>query len=120
MQDFKQRCLVLSASTYKITDEKTGEVNSGLTVFYLPTDKLTPEDDPAARERGHISLGVQPSKVSLPISKAEKVKFAPALYDMTLKMVTRQLKMQVQPVDLEYVGMVEIHPSEAEAAATEV
>lgn len=109
MQEMKQRCLVLSASTYKITDEKTGEVNSGLTVFYLPTDNLSPEDDEAARGRGQIALGIQPSKANLPLDKQTKVKFAPALYDMTLKMVTRQLKMQIQPVDLEYVGLTELH-----------
>jgi len=110
MQDFKQRCLVLSASTYKVPDEKTGEIKTGLTVFYLPTDKLEIYDDPVARGNGQISLGMQPSKVSLPIEMRNKVKFAPALYDLTLKMITRQLKTQIQPVDIDYVSFAELTP----------
>jgi hypothetical protein len=108
MNGMKQICLVLSASTYKIEDEKTGEINSGLTVFYVPTESLSPEEDLSARERGHIAHGMQPSKVSLPIAAREKVVTAPALYELTFKMVTRQLKMQVQPVDLEYIGNVQL------------
>jgi hypothetical protein len=106
MNGMKQTCLVLSASTYSIKDEKTGEVNSGLTVFYLPTDNLSPVIDEAAADRGQISHGMQPSKVSMPIGNQTKIISAPALYEMTFKMVTRQLKMQIQPVDLKYIGKV--------------
>ncbi|MCL2223496.1 MAG: hypothetical protein FWB96_00855 [Defluviitaleaceae bacterium] len=116
MQEFKQKCLVLSATTYKMTDEKTGETNSGLTLFYIPTDKLTPEDDAAARGRGQISLGIQPSKVTLPIDLQTKVKHAPALYELTLKLVTRQLKAQIQPINLEYVSLAELHPVKGKEA----
>ena len=108
MNGMKQRCLVLSASTYQITDEKTGEVNQGLTVFYLPTDSLAKQVDEVARSRGQMGYGLQPSKVTLPIDKKLKVVHAPALYDLTFQMVTRQLKTQIQPVDLDYVAEVEI------------
>jgi hypothetical protein len=84
-------------------DERTGEINSGLSVFYLPTEDLKAQDDPAARERGEISLGTQPSKVSLPYEAKAKVTMAPAYYDISFKMVTRQLKTQVTPYDLELV-----------------
>jgi len=104
----------LSASSYRIPDTKTGEISEMLMVYYLPTDKLTPEDDAVARGSGEINLGMQPSKVKLPYEMKNKVKFAPAIYDLTLKMVTRQLKTQIQPVDIEYVSNVELSPVYAE------
>jgi len=110
MNGMKQTCLVLSASTYKITDEKTGETNEGLTVFYLPTDNLEPQVDELATSRGQLGYGIQPSKVTFPIDKKIKIVNAPAFYDLTFQMVTRQLKTQIQPVDLEYVSKVEIGP----------
>jgi hypothetical protein len=108
MQDFKQRCLVLSASTYQITDEK-GEVTAeGMTIFYLPTDNLELQDDQVARGRGQMSLGLQPAKVTMPLEMQQKILQAPAMYELTLKMVTRQMKAQIQPVDFEFVGNVEL------------
>jgi hypothetical protein len=108
MNGMKQTCLVLSASTYKITDEKTGETNSGLTVFYLPTDSLSPTEDATAKERGQIAHGIQPSKVSMPYSAQSKVVAAPGLYEITFQMVTRQLKTQIQPVDMKFIGVANI------------
>lgn len=113
MQGMKQKCLVLSASTYQITDEKTGEIKSGLTIFYITIDDLSPKDDPMARERGQISLGLQPSKESLPITKREKIVTAPALYDITFQMVTRQLKTQVKPVDIDFISEAVLSPKKA-------
>jgi len=108
MNGMKQKCLVLSASTYSIEDEKTGKTNAGITVFYIPTDTLAPQIDEMAASRGQISFGIQPSKVSLPYEMRSKVVTAPAFYDLTFQMVTRQLKTQIQPVDIDYIGNVEV------------
>jgi hypothetical protein len=108
MNGMKQTCLVLSASTYEMTDEKTGKQSSGLTVFYLPTDNLAPQADELAKSRGQMGHGIQPSKVTLPIEKKTKIVNAPALYELTFQMVTRQLKTQVQPVDIDYIAEAEL------------
>ena len=113
MNALKQKCLVLSASTYQIQDERTGATNSGLTVFYLPTDNLAPVEDEQARSRGQMSKGLQPAKVSLPYDKHLKVLEVPAMYELSLQMVTRQLKTQIQPVDIDFIGTLETKLTQA-------
>ena len=105
----KQTCLILSASTYAIPDEKTGEIkNSGLTIFYLPTDNLSPTEDPTAQKRGQMSKGMQPAKISFPKEMQQKVNSVPGMYELTLQMVVRQLKTQIQPVDIDFIGDVDL------------
>ena len=108
MNGLQQECLVLSASTYSVKDEKTGETNSGLTIFYLPTDNLSPVEDEQALERGEMSRGLQPAKVSLPLKMKDKVFSVPGLYGLTLRMVTRQLRTQIQPVDIQFICDVDM------------
>ena len=112
----KQKCLVLSLSTYSVKDEKTGEKNEGITMFYLPKEHLNPEDDQEARGRKQVSLGQQPSKSPVPLDKIHKLVSAPAFYDITFQMVTRQLKAQLQAVDIDFVSNVELKACDFKAA----
>lgn len=109
MNGMKQTCLVLSASTYKITDDKGEITNTGMTVFYLPTDNLNPIEDAQAAEQGRMVKGLQPAKVNLPTTLAAKIIAAPAMYNLTLQMTVSQLKTQIKPVDIEYLGAVQMH-----------
>ena len=54
MQPFKQQYLVLSAQQYRIVDENTGEINEGISLWYIPTDSLDPVEDEQARIRGDL------------------------------------------------------------------
>jgi len=108
MNGLKQTCLVLSATSYSMKEKDTDKIISGLTVFYLPTDNLNTVEDEQAIARGEIKKGLQPSKVILPYEKKHKIVNAPGMYSLTLQMVSRQLRTEVQPVDIEFIGEVEL------------
>ena len=108
MQKFKQQYLILSADTYKIADEKTGVVNEGISIWYIPDNELNPSIDETALSRGQSSMGIKPVKMSLPLDLLNKINVLPAIYDVTLKMVSVQMKQQIRPVDIDYVATVKL------------
>ena len=106
MQPFKQTYLILSAQSYRMVDEENGSVNEGISLWYLPTDNLTPTEDEQAASRGDIVRGIKVAKMSLPPDKASKMNVFPALYDVTLEMVTVAQKLQVKARDIDFVSAV--------------
>jgi hypothetical protein len=105
MNMFKQRCLVLSATPYAITDKATNQTNTGLSVFYLTVDDLRP----TTMQNGSATVkGIQPTKTSFPLEFEHRVPFAPALYDIEFRMVASQLRAVMKPVDITYVGEAEM------------
>ena len=113
MKAFKQTYLVLSAQSYRIVDEKTGEVNEGISMWYIPDDNLDPEVDEVAAGRGQMARGKKVAKMALPINTVDKLKDFPALYEVTLEMVTVANKQQVRPRDIDYVSTVKLVPEKA-------
>ena len=110
MQPFKQQYLVLSAQQYRIVDENTGEINEGLSLWYIPSDSLDPVEDEQARIRGDIVRGYKVAKMALPLSLKDKMGPFPALYDVTLEMTTVQQRLQVRARDIDLAGMVKLVP----------
>ena len=108
MQKFKQQYLILSADTYAMEDEKTGVINKGISIWYIPDNDLSPSTDESASSRGQSSMGIRPVKASFPLDLVHKIKIVPAIYDVTLKMVSVMQKQQIKPVDLEYVSSVKL------------
>jgi len=96
----KQQMLLLSAMPYNITSEQ-GQVIEGISVHYIPTTSLDPVSEGTLK-------GLRVAKISLPITKEEKMKNFPfpAIYDTTLEMTVVQGKMQVKITDIDLVGTV--------------
>jgi len=69
-----ERALVLSCDSWDMTDEKTGEMRRGLSVWYVND----------YRDDGSESLGFKPTKVSADRQLLDKLRDAklPALFDL--------------------------------------
>ena len=117
MQPFKQTYLILSAQEYRMVDEQTGAVIEGISLWYLPSEKLDPVEDEQAQARGEINRGIKVAKMNLPLSKKPKVSVFPALYDVTLEMATVQQRLQVRATDIDFVGTVKMIPDKKAASA---
>ena len=96
----KQKWILLRTQPYRIVDEKTGQVNEGISLNFLPTEDLTPIDEGTAR-------GVKPSKDSIKPEKQSKIQSVPGLYEFTLNMKTNaQGKTELKVIDLDYVNEI--------------
>ena len=97
--------ILLYASQYQIVDEKTGEINRGVTCNYYFNTDLSAEDNTNG------SKGTRPAKGSLDFYLMEKVVKAPALYRATFEMsIGSDMKPVLKIVDLDYVDEVKIVP----------
>ena len=112
MQPFKQQYLFLSAQSYRMTDENTGEIREGISLSYVPDNNLSPYEDPEPASRGQVARGKKVAKLSLPIGKLEKLNAFPGLYDVTLEFSVVANKQQVRPKDIDFVSAVELVQSE--------
>jgi len=110
MKGFQQTYLCLSAQTYSIKDETTGQVNEGVSIQYVPDDTLDPETDELAASRGQISLGKKVAKMSLPVKVTEKLREFPGLYNVTLEMAIVAQKQQIRAKDIDFVSTVKLVP----------
>jgi hypothetical protein len=113
MQTFKQTYLCLSAQTYRIEQEdkngnKTGEIIEGITIRYIPTSDLTPQEDLQAADRGQISRGIKAAKMNLPIEKASQLNIFPALYEVEIEMTVVQDKLQARAKNIVFASEVKL------------
>lgn len=74
----KQNIIILSANPYSIKDERTGNLNAGISVVYLPTDSLYPVNN----DNG--SKGTRPAKGTLSQSVLSDLVMVPGIYDAEL------------------------------------
>jgi hypothetical protein len=72
-----QLVIVLSASNYKFTDDKTGKLIEGTSVQLVYSDDLKPCTD-------RDSVGYKPAKITLPYESFAEFKVVPAIYEVTL------------------------------------
>lgn len=56
----EQEVIILSADAWSMVDEKTGELRSGVSCFYIPVKDLKP------LKNSDTSFGVKPLKASMP------------------------------------------------------
>ncbi|MCL2198879.1 MAG: hypothetical protein FWB80_08150 [Defluviitaleaceae bacterium] len=112
MQTFKQPYLCLSAQTYRIDQEengkKTGEFVEGITIRYVPTDNLAPQEDAQAYERGQVSRGVKAAKMTLPIAAKNQLGLFPAIYNVEMEMAVVGDKLQVKGKAIEFLHEVSL------------
>lgn len=112
MQNFKQKYLCLSAQTYRITQEESGEVVEGITIRYIPDNDLTPRMDAEAEKRGQISLGIKAAKMTLPIAAVNTLRAFPAIYEVEIEMAVVADKLQARAKSIEFVETVKLVPGE--------
>lgn len=99
--EIKTKCIVLSTSPYSVIDEKTGVLNEGISIHYLMSDNLNPNDDGKLR-------GFRPCKEALGVDKSIKIFAVPALYECDFTFATNANgKAQMKLIDLKYLN--EIH-----------
>ena len=100
-----QQIILLYAGQYRIVDERTGEINEGVTCNYYFNTNLTAED----HENG--TKGTRPAKGVMDYETMSKIKKAPALYNAEFELKIGADKKPVQRVkDLEFVDEVQIVP----------
>ena len=74
-----QNAIVLSASQYKITDDKGNLENSGTTLRYILSEDMAPAEDKARGVKGHI-----PAKANIPYEDYHKLGDLPGLYELSM------------------------------------
>lgn len=98
----KQKIIILYASSYEMTDEKTGRFNSGVSLSYFPSDSLAPLNN----ENG--SFGKKAAKGTMPFERFGKISTCPAVYEATFEMaVGKDGKPTLNVVDVDYVGAID-------------
>jgi len=107
MQTIKQAYLCLSAQTYRIEQEdkkgeKTGEIVEGITIRYIPSNDLAPQEDATAYERGQVSRGIKAAKMTLPITAKNQLGIFPAIYNVEMEMAVVGDKLQVRAKAIEF------------------
>lgn len=101
----KQQIILLYAGQYEIVDEKTSEVNRGVTCNYYFNTNLVAEDNKNGTK------GTRPAKGSLDYDLMAKIVKAPALYDAEFEMsIGSDMKPVLKIVDLDFIDVVQIVP----------
>lgn len=102
----RQQIIILYAAQYSMVDERTGEINQGVTCNYYFNTNLSVEDNVNG------SKGTRPAKGTLDFLLMGKIKKAPALYDAEFSMtIGSDMKPVLKIVDLDFLSEVSILPS---------
>lgn len=72
--------IILSATQYSITDEFSGEVTKGVTVWFYPSSNFGQYDNNKGQR------GKKPCKSSLPYDEFDKLKCVPGVYTCEIEM----------------------------------
>ncbi|MCL2247991.1 MAG: hypothetical protein FWC13_01830 [Oscillospiraceae bacterium] len=101
----KQTVLVLSASQYQITDEKTGEITTdGCIVRYCLSEDLAPTEDQVRPVKGHV-----PAKANIKYDDWDSFKVVPALYEVTLtSKIDSQGKVSLAPTSFTPISKISV------------
>lgn len=106
----KMQMVLLYTAPYKIVDEKTGQINEGISAFLYGNTDFKP------KSKDNIS-GEKPLKQAFPTNMLAKIKEVPALYEVDVEMTAgADLKPRLTVVDLNYIGNLEIATKQAKGA----
>lgn len=78
----KENIILLSARKYAIVDEKTGEVQSGISCYYVMPDSLQNVD------KSNVQYGAVPLKGSVPLECASELDQLPGMYEGSFEMAS--------------------------------
>lgn len=97
--------IMLFANQYRVVDEKTGEVKTGVSCNYYFNTNLSAEDNVNG------SKGTRPAKASLNVQLMPKILKAPAVYDAEFSYTIGSDGKPVMTInDLNFLYEVEIAP----------
>ena len=100
-----QNVLVLSVAQYRVTDEKTKDVNEGCTVRYLMTENMEQREDTAKAIKGH-----RPAKATVPFSDYHKFQAVPALYEASISYsVDSKGNAMVAPTEFRFLSPIVVN-----------
>ena len=97
----RQRCILLFVNPYRIQDDKTGEILSGLSVTYLGTDNLNPVEDGSKK-------GIPTLKQTFSLDLEKSLQSVPGYYDIEFGLRPVGGKPTVVPIGLNFVAPVEL------------
>jgi hypothetical protein len=105
-----QNVIVLSASTFIIKNDKTGEVeNTGCTVRYAFSEDLAPKENAEKTIKGH-----RPAKISLPFEEYAKFPTVPALYEAEIDFnVDSQGKAAIAAKNFKFLNAITVSKTAA-------
>jgi hypothetical protein len=96
----EERCVILYASEYAVTDERTGRTNSGVSISYIMSDSLDPVAD--GRTKGYRIM-----KGSLPDSAAIDVESVPGVYNVQFSIKPDSSgKPTLKPAAIQFVSAI--------------
>jgi len=108
--------IITSIKPYHMVDEKTGEINAGIPVWYFPSDNLRDKKMDGTRDYNH--RGEIPAEANIPYSELDKLKKT-GIYHVRFAMVsTKERKFdnstkmatKIQPVEiLDFLGEIEVN-----------
>lgn len=94
------KCVLLFARPYSFKDKESGRVQSGMSLSYLSTNKLTPNKD----DEGGF-YGYQPIKDNVSFELSEKIGEVPGIYDIDVMIKPGSDGRAVMRItDLEFVS----------------
>lgn len=99
------QALLLYVQPYKIISKETGEINSGLSLWFNGKESLKPIE---REKNGEIIKGVKPFKGWLPYEAQKKINEVPGLYEIEYMMEgNSDNKPQMVITDIEFLGRYE-------------
>lgn len=103
MENIKTDVLLLFASPYSIVDEKSGQVNEGVSCIYSFNSTLQPTNENGVK-------GVRTAKVSLPLEVyKQKIWDVPAIYSGSFSYVVgSNMQPVLKLVDVDFKHLVEV------------
>jgi len=96
-----QKIIILYANPWSLTDERTGQQRTGVSIQYINGESLTPVSGPNG------TSGYQVVKQSIPADKLSSLRAVPGVYDATLTFQPRGGQQIVVVSDLKFVGSFE-------------
>ena len=122
--NIEMKAILLHSLPYRIVDNKTGEVSEGISLWFHGSSDLTPDE---VKQGNYIVRGTKPLKFNIPLDQGDKIKEAPGLYNLRVKMKGGQGNAaSLQLLELTYIDELVVSlkgsagkPSRVQSAAAQ-
>ena len=97
----EQKIIILYANPWSLTDERTGQQRSGVSIQYITGESLAPVQNQSG------SSGYQVCKESISADKISQLRAVPGVYDAKMALQARGGKNVLSVSDVTFVGAFE-------------
>ena len=105
----KEEYMILSALEYQITDEDTGEINEGISIWCLPQTDLEPFEDTFNSRAGFMNpKGYKPMKINIPREKRDIFISVPGIYEVSYTMTVANNRPTPRIMDMKFKREIKI------------